>query len=1682
MHRFTYLISIFSILSIASFSQTILTTPIANNSFCEGANFNISYSLTGSFMASNEFTAQLSDPSGNFTTPTDIGNLISSSEGSINVTIPTNLVSSSLYRIRIISSNPSVIGADNGNDLTINTINLNPPSFLENIFCPGNSFTVSFSFTSACDFLGGNIFTAQLSDPNGSFATPISLQSTTRQTAGSYTVTIPTITPPGSAYRLRMVSSNPVRVGPDNGTNLIINPFGIDQPIFNGTSFCQSEKFTIEFNINNGCVFPYSPLPNIFTAQLSSSTGSFTTPINIGSIEAVSSGFIEAIIPSGTTAGLGYRIRVVSSNPTTISSPDNGINLTINASSGDPNIFGSTSWNAYVYKGTNPAITNNSLLGKYSETNLSFSTNDRWNPIIGPGTTNGLTGDAYEGCPVSEINYSISFKRTNFACGYYQIDIPFQDDKLTLLINGLQVFQSNDYTPNLRTNIWSGFLGSTSTVEFQFVNFGGPGNLQVVFKPAPNPLNVSDSSIICTGSTVTLTVSSLLFLNYSWTPIASLSPSNGIGATVEASPPETTMYTVKGVDAITGCSITQDVVVAVTSPETEPIITLTTVPSSICSGITESKIKVTGANTYIWEPDIGLSSTSGSSVIANPPVTTTYTVTGSTGCRTATTSTTVYVQLPDPPVTEFGDNTWNVYCHNNTTVDNYYGFYTENNLNINTTSRWDPAIGPTTANASSGLPYTGCSFGSNNYSMSFKRTNFKCGYYQIDIPFQDDGIKIIIDGLEVFQNSNFTPSIQTNVWTGFLGQTSTVEIQLVNSQLEGELKVSIFPSIQIPQVINSNSTICVETEANLSVTSPIIGASYEWSVNDPSSTITISNPSIENPVLQTTTGTPIGDYEVTNLLTDIMRTGCSSTKSFIVSVGEQANTTIEPISAINILTDCTNFGVTLTAGGANTYTWSPSAGLSSTTGFSVIAKPLVTTTYTVIGDNNCSSKSATTTVTVSPLPAINIYPTNTWNVYGFNSLSVGMNYQGYYTENGLDEIGLNFDTRTRWSSNVSPSYANGSTGTEWQGCDMDPTNTSLSFKRSGFACGIYQLDVPAHDGAFLLIINGDEITQHNGCCDNHTNVWTGSLNSNSTVEWQLQNNSGNSYLQVAFKRVPLPDFKEFPTSAWNIYGFNSTTFGTDYQGYYTEHGSGNSGLSFDTRTRWASDDLPSNTNDVNGILWQGCDMNDVGTSLSIKRTGFPCGMYQLNVSEHADSFTLFINDQLIAQHNVCCDSHNNIWTGTLNNNSTIEWRLIRSDSESYLKVEFIPIFTPIDQTIWFGGTSTDWFDASNWCDKVPSPSIDVIIPASGPQNMPIISTSGASARSITINPGIGSNEFTTVIPDASLTLDGINLDISGSWINKGKFLCNNCSVSFIGNSIGNFIQSTSKETFRNLLINKPNDITILSGEQEVAEMLSFISGRIIQNSTLRILNGGNITGASNTSYINGSISKIGNSTFTFPVGKDGILKPIIITAPELESDEFRVQYFNLNPSSSYPITQHAETLNRVSSKEYWILDRLAGESNVKVTLSFNSDSEKFSSLSSLRVAGWDGSIWKDLGNGGTSGSITSGTLTSAFSSTTFGPFTLGESQITVGIEDERKINTNFILYPNPASNIAFIDNLGLTPTSITLINYLGKEIKCLYTIESENISIDTSALSPGLYIININVDQKYYSIKLIIQK
>lgn len=228
----------------------------------------------------------------------------------------------------------------------------------------------------------------------------------------------------------------------------------------------------------------------------------------------------------------------------------------------------------------------------------------------------------------------------------------------------------------------------------------------------------------------------------------------------------------------------------------------------------------------------------------------------------------------------------------------------------------------------------------------------------------------------------------------------------------------------------------------------------------------------------------------------------------------------------------------------------------------------------------------------------------------------------------------------------------------------------------------------------------------------------------------------------------------------------------------------------------------------------------------------------------------------------------------------------------------------------------------------------------------------------------------------------------------------NAQLIFAGNVNQNFSDASSnRNLFKGKVIIRKTggaNVTLtspirLNGSNQSIE---FSSGLVISSNTNLLEIGDNVTatGANANSFVSGPVRKTGNDAFTFPVGKNGKFAPISISAPSNSSHHFTAEYFATNPNSLYNVNSKSATLATVSTAEYWILDRTSGNSNVNVTMSWNSTrSGGVSNTGHLRVARWNGTQWQDHGASNVSGNTSAGTLTTSAAVTSFSPFTLGST-------------------------------------------------------------------------------------------
>lgn len=142
-------------------SVSIVKTSV-QNTYCESDSFQLSYVVTEPFRPGNVFTAQLSNSSGSFASPINIGTKTSSTPGSINVAFPAGAVGTG-YRIRIVATLPVDTSYDNDFNINIKPLPVKPTATNNGPKCSNDTlklFSTTSTSGSTYTWLGPNGYTA----------------------------------------------------------------------------------------------------------------------------------------------------------------------------------------------------------------------------------------------------------------------------------------------------------------------------------------------------------------------------------------------------------------------------------------------------------------------------------------------------------------------------------------------------------------------------------------------------------------------------------------------------------------------------------------------------------------------------------------------------------------------------------------------------------------------------------------------------------------------------------------------------------------------------------------------------------------------------------------------------------------------------------------------------------------------------------------------------------------------------------------------------------------------------------------------------------------------------------------------------------------------------------------------------------------------------------------------------------------------------------------------------------------------------------------------------------------------------------------------------------------------------------------------------------------------------------
>ncbi len=489
-----------------------------------------------------------------------------------------------------------------------------------------------------------------------------------------------------------------------------------------------------------------------------------------------------------------------------------------------------------------------------------------------------------------------------------------------------------------------------------------------------------NSATICSGQSATLTAGAAN--SYTWSTTANTQ-------SVSVNPSSTTTYTINAT-LPGGCVATNTATVTVNATPT-----LALASTTICVGQTGT-LSASGATTYTWN-----TGSNSSSITASPAITTTYAVTGANGSCTSSATASITVgaigsivinssticvgqsaTLTAGPAVSYtwntGANTQSIAVTPVTTTTYNVNAVTAGGCNVTGTStvtvNSNPVLSVTNATVCTGQTGTISASGATTYTWNTSATtssitdnpgttstytvtgaNGTCttsatatitvnpGSISVNSPTICNGQPAILGAGPA---TSYTWSTGANTQT-VLVTPSVNTVYTVTAALPGGCVVTNTSNVTVnttPTVSANNASICVGQSATITA----VGApNFTWTFGGTTAVVVLS------PTVST-------GYTFTGILPN----GCYAMSSMTIFIVPP------PTLSATSATVCAGQGATLTASGANTYTWDP-------TGFNVVSPsftdaPAATTIYTVIGAVNGCTASTTASIVIGSNLSISV--------------------------------------------------------------------------------------------------------------------------------------------------------------------------------------------------------------------------------------------------------------------------------------------------------------------------------------------------------------------------------------------------------------------------------------------------------------------------------------------------------------------------------------------------------------------------------------------------------------------------------------------------------------------------------------------------------------------------------------
>ncbi|GGD79624.1 hypothetical protein GCM10011514_49500 [Emticicia aquatilis] len=595
-------------------------------------------------------------------------------EGSFEsiVEVPTNLNTSTNIQLLVDNGDAIYYGdgtiakelpQNNWKKFRSETVSLSAPvieigTIAQNL-CTESAVSLPFVFNNET-FNIGNIFTAQLSDANGSFANPVSIGTLTGINSGTINVTIPSNTVAGNGYRIRIISSNPMIVGADNGTNISVNAKPSKPTITaSSTTICSGSSTTLTASACTGgtlnwtggltgssiTVSPTSNSSYTVTCTIAGCTSdvSDATAITVNakpskptittSSTTICSGSSTTLTASACTGGTLNWTGGLTGSSITVSPTSNSsytVTCTIAGCTSDVSDATAITVNAKPSKPTITASSTTICSGSSTTLTASACTGGTLN------WTGGLTGSSITVSPTSNSSYTVTCTIagcTSEVSDATAITVNAKPSKPTITASSTTICSGNSTTLTASActggmlNWTGGLTGSsitvsptsnssytvTCTIAGCVSDVSDATTITVSAKPN-KPTITASSTTICSGNSTTLTASACTGGTLNWT--------GGLtGSSITVSPISNSSYTVTC--TIAGCvsDVSDATAITVNTKPSKP--TTTASLTTICSGssTTLTASACTGG-TLNWTGGL-----TGSSITVSPTSSSSYTVT-----------------------------------------------------------------------------------------------------------------------------------------------------------------------------------------------------------------------------------------------------------------------------------------------------------------------------------------------------------------------------------------------------------------------------------------------------------------------------------------------------------------------------------------------------------------------------------------------------------------------------------------------------------------------------------------------------------------------------------------------------------------------------------------------------------------------------------------------------------------------------------------------------------------------------------------------------------------------------------------------------------------------------------------------------------------------------------------------